>query len=62
MKVEHVDFCDTGVVFNISYPKQEDFGLWVDRSTNVIGFSPWARCPGRHLHLGEFFKTLFSKS
>jgi hypothetical protein len=62
LKVEHVDFCDTGVVFNISYPKQDEVGLWVDRTTNVIGFAPWVRCPGRHLQLGEFFKTLFSKS
>jgi hypothetical protein len=62
LKVQHVDFCDTGVVFNVSYPKQDELGLWVDRATNVIGFAPWVRCPGRHLQLGEFFKTLFSKS
>jgi CDP-glycerol glycerophosphotransferase (TagB/SpsB family) len=62
LKIEHVDYCDTGVVFNLTYPKQEELGLWVDRSTNVIGFAPWTRCPGRHLQLGEFFKTLFSKS
>jgi hypothetical protein len=61
LKVEHVDFCDTGVVFNVTYPRQDTIGLWVDRSTNVIGFAPWVRCPGRHLQLGEFFKTLFSK-
>jgi hypothetical protein len=62
LKIEHVDFCDTGVVFNVTYPRQDTIGLWVDRSTNVIGFAPWIRCPGRHLQLGEFFKTLFSKS
>jgi hypothetical protein len=62
IKVEHIDFCDTGVVFNLTYPKQEELGLWVDRSTNVIGFAPWPRCPGRHMQLGEFFKSLFSRS
>jgi hypothetical protein len=62
LKVEHIDVCDSGVVFNLSYPKQEELGLWVDRSTNVIGFAPWPRCPGRHMQLGEFFKSLFSKS
>jgi hypothetical protein len=62
LKIEHVDFCDTGVVFNLTYPKQEELGLWVDRSTNVIGFAPWPRCPGRHMQLGEFFKSLLSRS
>ncbi len=62
LKVEHIDFCDTGVVFDLTYPKQEELGLWVDRSTNLIGFAPWPRCPGRHMQLGEFFKSLFSKS
>src|SRR5579863_6941169 len=26
-KVEHVDYCDSGVVFNLTYPKQEELGL-----------------------------------
>lgn|SRR5690348_8227630 len=59
--VDNVDYCDTGVVFTVSYPKQETVGLWVDRKTNVIGFAPWIRCPGNHLQLKQFFRSLFSK-
>ena len=60
-KIDHVDFCDDGVVFDMTYPNSDDLGLWVQRSTNVLSFAPWSRCPGRHLHLREFFKSLFSK-
>jgi hypothetical protein len=60
-KVEHVDFCDDGVVFNLSYPNSEDLGLWVQRSSDVISFAPWPRCPGRHLQLRQFFKSLFNR-
>lgn len=60
-KIEHVDFCDEGVVFDLSYPNSsDDIGLWVNRSTNFISFNPTARCPGRHIQLGAFFKSLFS--
>lgn len=60
--VDNVDYCDTGVVFTVTYPKQETVGLWVDRATNVIGFAPWTRCPGNHLQLKEFFHSLFTKN
>ena len=59
-KVEHVDFCNDGVVFDLTYPNSENVGLWVDRSNDVISFAPWTRCPGRHLQLKEFFRSLFS--
>jgi hypothetical protein len=60
-KIEHVDFCDEGVVFDLSYPNSsDDIGLWVSRSTNFISFNPTPRCPGRHLQLGAFFRSLFS--
>ncbi|HZU24902.1 MAG TPA: hypothetical protein VFA04_05240 [Bryobacteraceae bacterium] len=60
IKIEHVDFCSDGVVFDLAYPNSEDIGLWVERSNNVISFAPWPRCPGRHLQLGAFLKSLFS--
>lgn len=60
LKVEHVDFCNDGVVFDVTYPNTENIGLWVQRSNNTISFAPWPRCPGRHLQLGEFFRSLFS--
>ena len=60
LKIEHVDFCNDGVVFDLAYPNTEHTGLWVQRSSNAISFAPWPRCPGRHLQLGEFFRSLFS--
>lgn len=54
-----VDYCNTGVVFEVTYPNQQPFGLWVDRNTNVIGFSSAERCPGKHLAVGAFFKRFF---
>ena len=60
-KVSNVDFCDKGVVFAVSFPGSEDpAALWVERSTNVISFAPWAQCPGRHWNFKQFFKNLFS--
>ena len=60
-KIEHVDFCDDGVAFDLSYPNMDDVGLWVNRTTNFISFNGFgARCPGRHVQLGTFFKSLFS--
>ena len=62
LTVENIDYCGDGVVFNITYPKQEDIGLYVDRATSVISFPPsdWlGRCPGRHLQLGAFLNRVF---
>jgi len=60
-KVENVDYCGDGVVFDLSYPNSDDIGLWVQRSNNVISFAPWSRCPGRHLQLRQFLKSLFNR-
>jgi hypothetical protein len=59
-KVENVDYCDAGVVFNLTFPGAEPVNLWVERATNVISFSPWPQCPGRHWQFRQFFKKLFS--
>lgn len=59
MEILNVDACDAGVVFDITYPPREEFGLWVERSTNAISFAPWNRCPGRHLQVWEFVKMQF---
>jgi hypothetical protein len=59
-KVDNVDFCDAGVVFNLSFPGAEPVNLWVERSSNVISFAPWPECPGRHWQFRKFFKNLFS--
>ncbi len=59
LKFESVDYCDTGVVFETTYPNAQPFGLWVERSSNMISFAPWQRCPGKHLQLGPFFRKIF---
>jgi hypothetical protein len=59
MKVEDVDACNAGVVFNIAYPGDENFGLWVERSTKVLSYAPWTRCPGPHLQIVEQLKRRF---
>jgi len=59
MKIQDVDTCNAGVVFNIAYPGAENFGLWVERSTGVISFAPWPRCPGSHLQVWQFLKSRF---
>ncbi|MEI9813962.1 MAG: hypothetical protein WDO18_15545 [Acidobacteriota bacterium] len=51
-----VDYCGTGVVFEATYPNSKPFGLWVERNTNLISFSPYERCPGKHFQLGAFFR------
>jgi hypothetical protein len=60
-KIENEDVCGSGVIFTVEVPKLQPFGLWVESSTNVLGFAPngWARCPGAHLHFWEFLKSLF---
>ena len=59
-RVANVDFCDSGVVFLVNYPNAEPVSLWVERSSRVISFAPWPRCPGRHWEFGRFFRSLFS--
>lgn len=59
LKLESVDYCDSGVVFEASYPNAQPFGLWVERSSGLISFAPWQRCPGKHIQFGPFLKRLF---
>jgi hypothetical protein len=59
-RVSIVDSCGDGVVSTLVLPNTEPFGLYVERSTKVLSFAPWPRCPGRHLHLWEFIRSRFS--
>jgi len=50
----------SGVVIRLDYKGSEQpVTLWVDSSTKVISFAPWEECPGRHLHLKAWLKSLF---
>ena len=47
----------------LDYNGLEAVPLFVERSSDVISFAPWAECPGtKHWHFGEFFRSLFGKS
>jgi len=61
-KIDNEDVCGSGVIFELVIPKTEPFGLWVESSTNIIGFAPngWARCPGKHWQIWDFLKSKFS--
>lgn len=59
IKIEHVDACGNGVVFDIESPKTESVGLFVDRETHTLSYAQAPRCPGRHLYLWEFVKSHF---
>lgn len=62
-KISNEDVCGSGVIFTVEIPKIEPFGLWVESSSNVLGYAPngWSRCPGNHLHLTEYLKSLLGK-
>ena len=54
--------CGSGVVIRLDYKNAEEaVALWVERDTGIISFAPWAECPGRHLRLGAWLKSLFGK-
>jgi hypothetical protein len=53
--------CGSGVVIRLDYAgSEEPVSLWVERASKVVGFAPWEECPGRHLHLGTWLRSLFS--
>ncbi len=53
--------CGSGVVLRLDYPNAEPVSLWVERGTRLISFAPWPECPGRHLHIGAFLRSLFNR-
>lgn len=55
--------CGSGVVIRIDYKgSEEPVPLWVERGAKTISFAPYAECPGRHLRIGAFFRSLFGRS
>jgi len=52
--------CGSGVVVRIDYKgSEEPVPLWVERDSKIVSFAPYSECPGRHLHLGEWLRSLF---
>src|SRR5579864_6915066 len=53
--------CGSGVVIRLDYKgSEEPVTLEVERNTKIISFAPWSECPGRHLHIGAWLRSLFS--
>jgi hypothetical protein len=53
--------CGSGVVIRLDYKNsQQPVPLWVERQTRTISYAPWPECPGRHLHLGSWLRSLFN--
>ena len=54
--------CGSGVVIRLDYNgSEEPVTLDIERRTKVISFAPWAECPGRHLHIGTWLRSLFGR-
>ena len=53
--------CGTGVLLRVDYKNAEPMPLWVERDTNIVSFAPWPECPGRHLHVGAWLRSLFGR-
>jgi hypothetical protein len=55
--------CGSGVMIRVDYGKKaEPVPLWIERDTKLVGFAPWDECPGRHLRIGAWWRSLFNKS
>jgi hypothetical protein len=53
--------CGTGVILRVDYSSAEPMPLWVERDTKIISFAPWPECPGRHLRIGAWLRSLFNR-
>jgi hypothetical protein len=54
--------CGSGVLIRLDYKGSVSVPIWVERDSGIISFAPWPECPGRHMHLGAWLKSLFSGS
>src|SRR6267378_4384575 len=53
--------CGTGVLLRVDYQGAEPVSLWVERNSQAIGYAPWPECPGPHLRIGAWLRSLFSR-
>jgi hypothetical protein len=52
--------CGSGVLIRMDYAGSvAPVPLWVERASKTISFAPWPECPGRHLHLGAWLRSIF---
>jgi hypothetical protein len=60
-KMKASQSCGNGVILEVDYAGAEPVSLFVDRDSKTIAFAPWPECPGRHLHIGAWLRSLFGK-
>ena len=49
--------CGSGVIVDVDAGKAGDKKLWVERSTRILGFPPYERCPqGNRIH--DFWRNI----
>ncbi len=54
--------CGSGVVLRLDYKAPEEpVTLWVERNSKIISFAPYPECPGKHLHLGAWLRSIFKR-
>jgi hypothetical protein len=54
--------CGSGVLIRMEYKgSEEPVPLWVERASKTISFAPWQECPGRHMHLGAWLRSIFKR-
>jgi hypothetical protein len=54
--------CGSGVVIRLDYKgSPQSVPLWVERASRTISSAPWQECPGRHLHVGAWLRSIFKR-
>jgi hypothetical protein len=53
--------CGSGVVIQLDYRGAEPVPLWVERGSKTLSFAPWPECPGKHLHIVAWLRSLFNR-
>src|SRR5271157_146896 len=59
-RIEVSHSCGSGVLLRLDYKNAEPMPLWVEKDTGVLSYAPSQACPGPHLHIGAWLRSLFS--
>ena len=58
-KLSESERCGTGLIAVISPNGRDEVALWVERSTNVLGYAPYRECPEPKLRVLKWIKMKF---
>ncbi len=54
--------CGSAVVIRLDYKGSiEPVPLWIERGAKTVSFAPWPECPGKHLHIGAWLRSVFNR-